>query len=371
MQKGQIFMNITTRGASLTSVHPTSLAGVGFGRIFSDRMFAMEYSPVLGWHDARIQPMQEISLHPACCVFHYGAEVFEGLKAYRRADGDIDLFRVIDNGKRLASSCERMNLPEIDPQDFVEAVKAFVRAQAGWVPDEAGTSLYLRPFVICTDTQLGVHGITNAAFYIIASPVGSYYPKGLAPVRIAIERDDVRAVRGGTGYAKCGGNYAAAARATVRAEKAGYDQVLWLDGVERRYIEEVGAMNVIFKIGGKIITPSLTGSILPGITRSTCITLLREMGYEVEERRLDVAELLEAAKSGMLEEAWGCGTAAVISPIGVLHFDGEDYAVHGGGIGPVSQTLYDTITGIQYGRIADTHGWVTKLEVARALPFGA
>ena len=234
MQKGQIFMNITTRGASLTSVHPTSLAGVGFGRIFSDRMFAMEYSPALGWHDARIQPMQEISLHPACCVFHYGAEVFEGLKAYRRADGDIDLFRVIDNGKRLASSCERMNLPEIDPQDFVEAVKAFVRAQAGWVPDEAGTSLYLRPFVICTDTQLGVHGITNAAFYIIASPVGSYYPKGLAPVRIAIEHDDVRAVRGGTGYAKCGGNYAAAARATVRAEKAGYDQVLWLDGVERR-----------------------------------------------------------------------------------------------------------------------------------------
>lgn len=371
MQKGQIFMNITTRGTSLTSVHPTSLAGVGFGRIFSDRMFAMEYSPALGWHDARIQPMQEISLHPACCVFHYGAEVFEGLKAYRRADGDIDLFRVIDNGKRLASSCERMNLPEIDPQDFVEAVKAFVRAQAGWVPDEAGTSLYLRPFVICTDTQLGVHGITNAAFYIIASPVGSYYPKGLAPVRIAIERDDVRAVRGGTGYAKCGGNYAAAARATVRAEKAGYDQVLWLDGVERCYIEEVGAMNVMFKIGGKIITPSLTGSILPGITRSTCITLLRETGYEVEERRLDVAELLEAAKSGMLEEAWGCGTAAVISPIGVLHFDGEDYAVHGGGIGPVSQTLYDTITGIQYGRIADTHGWVTKLEVARALPFGA
>ena len=341
MQKGQIFMNITTRGTSLTSVHPTSLAGVGFGRIFSDRMFAMEYSPALGWHDARIQPMQEISLHPACCVFHYGAEVFEGLKAYRRADGDIDLFRVIDNGKRLASSCERMNLPEIDPQDFVEAVKAFVRAQAGWVPDEAGTSLYLRPFVICTDTQLGVHGITNAAFYIIASPVGSYYPTGRAPERIAIERDDVRAVRGGTGYAKCGGNYAAAARATVRAEKAGYDQVLWLDGVERRYIEEVGAMNVMFKIGGKIITPSLTGSIL------------------------------EAAKSGMLEEAWGCGTAAVISPIGVLHFDGEDYAVHGGGIGPVSQTLYDTITGIQYGRIADTHGWVTKLEVARALPFGA
>ncbi len=364
-------MKIAARGASLTSVRPTSLAGVGFGRIFSDRMFAMEYSPCLGWHDARIQPLQEISLHPACCVFHYGAEVFEGLKAYRRADGDIGLFRVIDNGKRLASSCERMSLPVLDPQDFVEAVNSFVRAQADWVPDEPGTSLYLRPFVICTDTQLGVHGITNAAFYIIASPVGSYYPNGLAPVRIAIERDDVRAVRGGTGYAKCGGNYAAAARATVRAEKAGYDQVLWLDGVERRYIEEVGAMNVMFKIGGRIVTPGLTGSILPGITRSTCITLLREMGYEVEERQLDVAELIEAAESGALEEAWGCGTAAVISPIGVLRFGGEDHAVRGGGIGPVSQALYDAITGIQYGRIADTHGWVTRLAPAQAFPCGA
>ena len=181
----------------------------------------------------------------------------------------------------------------------------------------------------------------------------------------------MRAVRGGTGYAKCGGNYAAAARATVRAEKAGYDQVLWLDGVERRYIEEVGAMNVMFKIGDKIVTPGLTGSILPGITRSTCITLLREMGYEVEERQLDVAELIEAAESGALEEAWGCGTAAVISPIGVLRFGGEDHAVRGGGIGPVSQALYDAITGIQYGRIADTHGWATRLAPAQAFPCGA
>lgn len=362
MQKGQVFMNITARGASLTSVHPTTLNGVGFGRIFSDRMFAMEYSPALGWHDARIQPLQEISLHPACCVFHYGAEVFEGLKAYRRADGDVNLFRVIDNGRRLASSCERMNLPELDPQDFTEAVSAFVRAQESWVPDEAGTSLYLRPFVICTDTQLGVHGITNAAFYIIASPVGSYYPKGLAPVRIAIERDDVRAVRGGTGYAKCGGNYAAAARATVKAEKAGYDQVLWLDGVERRYIEEVGAMNVMFKIDGKIVTPSLTGSILPGITRSTCITLLREQGYEVQERRLDVAELLDAAKSGTLEEAWGCGTAAVISPIGELAWNDEKYVVNQNQIGELSQKLYDELTGIQWGTKPDPFGWICPID---------
>ncbi len=366
-------MNIRTIGTSLKTAPPTTLAGVGFGKIFADRMFAMDYTPADGWHNARIQPLQDISLHPACCVFHYGAEVFEGLKAYRRADGRIQLFRPIDNGRRLAASCERMDLPELDPQEFVEAIKAFVQEEADWVPGEPGTSLYLRPFVICTDTQLGVHGITNAAFYIIASPVGSYYPRGLAPVRIAIERDDVRAVRGGTGYAKCGGNYAAAARATVRAEKAGYDQVLWLDGVERRYIEEVGAMNVMFKIDGRIITPSLTGSILPGITRSTCIALLREMGFEVQERRLDVAELLEAAKTGALEEAWGCGTAAVISPIGTLHFDGTDYPVQGGGIGPVSQMLYDTITGIQYGRVADAHHWTTVVDLPqkRALPFGA
>lgn len=366
-------MNITTISSALQAVPPVTLAGVGFGKIFADRMFAMDYTPAEGWHDARIQPLQDISLHPACCVFHYGAEVFEGLKAYRRADREIQFFRPIDNGRRLASSCERMDLPEIAPAEFVEAIKALVREEANWVPSEPGTSLYLRPFVICTDTQLGVHGVSNAAFYIIASPVGSYYSKGLTPVRIAIERDDVRAVRGGTGYAKCGGNYAAAARATVRAEKAGYDQVLWLDGVERRFIEEVGAMNVMFKIDGKIITPSLTGSILPGITRSTCITLLHELGFEVQERRLDVSELLEAAKSGTLEEAWGCGTAAVISPIGMLHFDGADYPVRDGGIGPVSRALYDTITGIQYGRIADTHHWTTVVDLPQrhALPFGA
>ncbi len=354
-------MNITITSPDHPSAPPASLTGVGFGRVFADRMFSMDYTPADNWHNARIEPLHALTLHPACCVFHYGAEVFEGLKAYRRADGGVQLFRPIENGRRLFHSCERMDLPPLDPDAFVEAVTDFVREEVTWVPNEPGTSLYLRPFVICTDTQLGVHGITNAAFYIIASPVGSYYLRGLAPVRIAIERDDVRAVRGGTGYAKCGGNYAAAARATVRAEKAGYDQVLWLDGVERRYIEEVGAMNVMFKIAGKIVTPSLTGSILPGITRSTCITLLREMGFVVEERRLDVNELLEAARTGALEEAWGCGTAAVISPIGTLGFGGNDYTIQGGGIGPVAKTLYATITGIQYGRIPDRHGWIVPL----------
>ena len=354
-------MKIAARGASLTSVRPTSLAGVGFGRIFSDRMFAMEYSPCLGWHDARIQPLQEISLHPACCVFHYGAEVFEGLKAYRRADGDISLFRVIDNGKRLASSCERMSLPVLDPQDFVEAVNSFVRAQTDWVPGEPGTSLYLRPFVICTDTQLGVHGITNAAFYIIASPVGSYYPNGLAPVRIAIERDDVRAVRGGTGYAKCGGNYGASNRAGERAFANGYSQVLWLDGVEHKYVEEGGGMNVVFKINGRIITPMLTGSILPGVTRRSCLQLFEDWGMPVEERLISVDELFEAAANGTLEEAMCVGTAAVICPIGELTYEGKAYTINNFQTGPLAQKLYDTLTGIQWGTQPDPHGWTCKV----------
>ena len=356
-------MNITIKKADHFAAPPASLTNVGFGQVFADRMFAMDYTPADGWHDARIEPLHSLTLHPACCVFHYGAEVFEGLKAYRRSDGGIQLFRPHDNGQRLAASCERMGLPQLEPEVFVEAVRVLVSEAEAWVPHEPGTSLYLRPFVICTDTQLGVHGVHNAAFYIIASPVGTYYPRGLAPVRIAIEQDDVRAVRGGTGYAKCGGNYAAAARATVRAEQAGYDQVLWLDGVERRYIEEVGAMNVMFKIGDTVVTPSLTGSILPGITRSTCITLLREAGLRVEERRLGVSELLAAVRAGRLEEAWGCGTAAVISPIGTLAFDGVDYTVGNGGIGSLSQRLYDTITDIQYGRRADRHHWVLPVPV--------
>ena len=254
-----------------------------------------------------------------------------------------------------------MGLPQVDPEFLLEAIRTFVRTEESWVPAEPGTSLYLRPFMFCADVQLGVHGVRTAGLYLIASPVGSYYPKGLAPVRIMIEEEDVRAVRRGTGYAKCGGNYAASNRATVKAAQKGYDQVLWLDGVERKYIEEVGAMNVMFKLGGKIVTPSLTGSILPGVTRRTCIALLKQMGYEVQERRLSVEELFAAAKDGTLEEAWGCGTAAVISPIGCLSFGGEDYEIAGGGIGPVSRALYDTITGIQFGTLPDEHGWTCKV----------
>ena len=334
---------------------------LGFGKYFTDYMFVMDWSSDQGWHDARIEPFGNLSLHPAATVFHYGAEIFEGLKAYRRPDGEVQLFRPWENLKRLNNSAERLSLPQVDEAFTLEALKKFVALEKDWVPSQPGTSLYLRPFLFGNDETLGVHTIHHAKFLIIASPVGAYYAEGLNPVKIMIETRDVRAVRGGTGYAKCGGNYAASMRAGDLAAAEGYSQVLWLDGVERRYIEEVGAMNVMFLINGVVVTPQLTGSILPGITRKSCIELLREMGYTVEERLLSVEELAKAMKDGSLQEAWGCGTAAVISPIGELRMGQAHYQVADGGIGKLSQKLYDTLTAIQWGIAPDTHQWTCKV----------
>ena len=334
---------------------------LGFGKVFTDHMFIMDYSSDKGWHDARIVPFGRISLHPSSTVLHYGAEIFEGLKAYRRADGGVQLFRPMENIKRMNRSAERMSLPEMDEQDALEILTTFVKLEEKWVPKSFGTSLYLRPFMFGNDEVLGVHAVHNATFMLIASPSGSYYKEGINPVSIMIENEDVRTVRGGTGYAKCGGNYAASTRAGERAAKKGYSQVLWLDGVERKYIEEVGAMNVMFKIDGKIVTPMLTGSILPGITRMSCIEVLKSMHYEVEERLLSVDELVEAMESGKLEEAWGCGTAAVVSPIGKLAYDEKEYVIGGGKIGEVTQKLYDVLTGIQWGKEEDVFHWVYKI----------
>lgn len=334
---------------------------LGFGQIFSDHMFRMEYDPQEGWHNARIVPFENISLHPASTVLHYGAEIFEGLKAYRRADGKVQLFRPIENIRRLNNSAERLCLPQIPEDVALEILTEFVRVEQDWTPYKKGTSLYLRPFLFGDDKTLGVHTIKEAQFIIIASPVGSYYKEGINPVRIMIESEDVRAVRGGTGYAKCGGNYAASTRAGKKAEAEGYSQVLWLDGVERKYIEEVGAMNVMFKIGGKVVTPKLTGSILPGITRKSCIEVLKKEGYTVEERLLSVDELGAALADGTLEEAWGCGTAAVVSPIGELNYLGKKYIINDNRIGAVTQHLYDTLTGIQWGEIEDEFGWTYQI----------
>ena len=352
----EIKMNLTTAPKAKPDWN-----NLGFGKIFTDHMFIMDWDSENGWHDARIEPFGPLVLHPAATVFHYGAEIFEGLKAYRRPDGDVQLFRPWENIKRLNASAERLSLPQVDEAFTLEALKKFVALEKDWVPSLPGTSLYLRPFLFGNDETLGVHTIHNAKFLIIASPVGAYYAEGLNPVKIMIETEDVRAVRGGTGYTKCGGNYAASMRAGDRAAAEGYSQVLWLDGVERRYIEEVGAMNVMFLINGTVVTPALTGSILPGITRKSCIELLREMGYTVEERLLSVEELSQALKDGSLQEAWGCGTAAVISPIGELRMGQAHYQVADGGVGKLSQKLYDTLTSIQWGTAPDTHQWTCKV----------
>lgn len=353
-------MNITVTKAEVLKEKPDS-SSLGFGKIFTDHMFMMDWNDEKGWYNHRIVPFGNLSIHPASTVLHYGSEIFEGLKAYRRADGKVQLFRPIENIRRMNHSAERLCLPQIPEDEGMEILETFVSLEQAWTPSSEGTSLYLRPFMFGNDESLGVHAVHNATFVIIASPVGSYYKEGINPVKIMIEDEDVRAVRGGTGYAKCGGNYAASNRAGERAEKKGYSQVLWLDGVERKYIEEVGAMNVMFKIGDEIVTPMLSGSILPGITRMSCLEVLRKEGFKVSERLLSVDELGEALKNGELKEAWGCGTAAVVSPIGELCYKGVKYPVNNGEIGEVTQHLYDTLTGIQWGKIEDSFGWTKQI----------
>ena len=354
-------LNIRIEKTACPKAKPTDESALGFGKIFTDHMAIIDWNMEKGWYDARIVPFENFSMHPAATCLHYGSEIFEGLKAYRRADGGIQLFRPDCNARRMMESAERLCLPELPEEDFMQILKAFVEVEAEWTPHSPGTSLYLRPFMYGNDDTLGVHAVHNARFAIIASPVGSYYKEGINPVGIMIEDQDVRAVRGGTGYAKCGGNYAASNRAGERAAQKGYSQVLWLDGVHRKYIEEVGAMNVMFKINGEIVTPELSGSILPGVTRRSCIEVLKSKGYNVSERLLSIDELAEALENGTLEEAWGCGTAAVVSPIGKLAYKDKEYIVSGGKIGEVTQMLYDTLTGIQWSKIEDTFGWIVPV----------
>jgi len=332
-----------------------------FGKCFTDHMFLMNYETGKGWHDGRIVPYGPISLEPCAMVLHYAQEVFEGLKAYRTPSGRVQLFRPMENALRLKDSCERLCIPPIDPETVVEAIKQLVRLEADWVPGEPGTSLYIRPFIIATDPSLGVHASHTYLFAVICCPVGAYYAEGINPVKIYVEDEDVRAVRGGTGYTKCGGNYAASIRAGERAEEKGFAQVLWLDGVERKYIEEVGSMNVMFQVDGTVITPKLTGSVLPGITRRSCIELIRSWGVPVEERLITAKELFDAAAAGRLDEAWGTGTAAVVSPIGEMAWEGQHIAVNGGKIGALTQRLYDTLTGIQWGVLPDDRGWTVAV----------
>ncbi len=333
-----------------------------FGTIFTDHMFVMNYEEGKGWYDPRIVPYGPFSLDPSAMVFHYGQEMFEGLKAYKSDDGRILLFRPDKNIWRANKTNRRICIPEIPDEDFLQAIKAIVKMDEAWIPHKPGTSLYIRPFIIATDPFLGVRPSSTYIFCIILSPVGAYYPEGLNPVKIWIEDEYVRAVRGGIGEAKTGGNYVASLRSQVKAHDEGYSQVLWLDGVERRYIEEVGAMNIFFKINGTVITPMLNGSILPGVTRDSVIQLCKDWGVPVEERRISIDEIFEAHKNGTLEEVFGTGTAAVISPVGQLRWEDHIMKVQDGGIGPYSQKFYDTITGIQLGRIPDPHGWTVEVK---------
>ena len=336
-------------------------SNLGFGRYFTDHMFLADYTEGQGWHDARIVPYGPLELDPSCMVLHYGQEIFEGMKAYP-CDGKILLFRPEMNARRMNRSAERLCMAQIPEEDFIEAVSALVKVERDWIPTEEGTSLYIRPFMIATQPNLGVHASRTYKFIIILSPVGAYYPEGLNPVKIYVEDEYVRAVKGGTGFTKCGGNYAASIIAQTKAADKGYTQVLWLDGLERKYVEEVGTMNVMFKIDGEVVTPKLEGSVLPGVTRDSCIQLLEKMGIPVSERKVSIDELVEAHKAGKLEEAFGTGTAAVISPIGELYYEGEKMVIGGGEIGPVSQKLYDTLTGIQWGKLKDDMGWTREVK---------
>ncbi|WP_096550236.1 branched-chain amino acid aminotransferase [Ureibacillus thermosphaericus] len=334
---------------------------LGFGHYFTDHMFIMDYTEGKGWHDPRIVPYQKICLEPSSMVFHYGQTVFEGLKAYRTLDGEVQLFRPDANFRRLNHSNERLVIPPVDEDLALEALKKLVDIDRDWVPDAPGTSLYIRPFIIATEPFLGVHPAKNYLFMIILSPSGSYYKEGINPLKIMVEERYVRAVVGGTGEVKTGGNYASSLIGQINAEKEGYSQTLWLDGVEKRYIEEVGSMNIFFKIDGKVITPALTGSILPGITRDSMIKVLQSKNIPVEERRISIDEVVEAAHNGTLEEVFGTGTAAVISPVGELKYLDHRIIINDGKIGEVSQMLYDKLTGIQYGRIEDPFGWTVRV----------
>lgn len=355
-------MDIKIELAKTLKEKPADETKLGFGHIFTDHMFIMNYDTGEGWHDARIVPYQNLSLSPASMCLHYGQEIFEGLKAYRTAEGKIQLFRPDENFKRMNVSNERMVIPKINEKDALEALTKLLEIEKDWVPHTEGAALYIRPFIIAIDPYVGVRPADHYLFMIILSPSGAYYSTGLNPVKIYVETKYVRAVRGGTGFAKTAANYAISLAGQDEAHKQDYEQVLWLDGVERKYIEEVGSMNIFFFIDGEVITPELTGSVLPGITRKSAIEVCRSKGYKVTERRITIQEVADAYDAGKLDEVFGTGTAAVISPVGHLKWDDKIMEINDNKIGKVSQMLYDTMTGIQWGKIPDTFGWTYEIK---------
>jgi branched-chain amino acid aminotransferase len=341
---------------------PVDESKLGFGRYFSDHMFLMNYQTKKGWHSPRIEPRRPLELDPAALVLHYGQEVFEGLKAYRSQGGGIYLFRYRDNIRRFNRSCRRLVIPELDEEIFAQGLKKLVLLEKDWIPTSAGCSLYIRPNVIATDAVLGVRPSETYLFYIICGPVGPYYPEGFNPISIYVADKYVRAAPGGIGEAKTCGNYAASLLAQKEAKEQGFSQVLWLDAKERRYVEEVGTMNIFFRIGEEVITSPLTGTILPGVTRDSVITVLKSWGVKVAEQPLAIDEIIAAQKKGTLREVFGSGTAAVISPVGSIRYRGEDFRVGDGGTGELSRRLFDYLQDLQYGRQKDPFGWVERID---------
>ncbi len=340
---------------------PQDDMALGFGRVFADHMFLLDYRDG-AWHDPRIEPLHELSLSPAAMCLHYGQEIFEGMKAYRGADDGIYLFRPDQNIARMNRSAQRLMMPEIDPELHLAAIRQLVTLERDWIPKSEGCALYIRPTMIATDPFLGVRPSNSYLFYIIVGPVAAYYPEGFNPVSIYATQKYVRAVRGGVGDAKTGGNYAASLAAQVEAKQAGYSQVLWLDAVEQKYIEEVGTMNIMFKIAGEVITSPLTGSILPGVTRDSVLQLLRDWGHPVSERPLSIDEVFAAHREGTLEEVFGTGTAAIISPVKTIAYGEQKLQVGDGNTGPLAEKLYHALLSIQYGRGEDRHGWCVRID---------
>lgn len=348
-----------TRAARLKP-HPKD-SELGFGQVFTDHLFAMNYQEGKGWFDQRIEPYAPIPLDPAAAVLHYAQAIFDGLKAFRGKDGKVRLFRPQKHIARMNESAKRMCIPPLDPDLGLRALVTLVGIEKEWVPSTVGTSLYVRPTIIATEPFLGVRPSRSYLFYVILSPVGAYYPEGMKPVKILVTDTYVRAVKGGVGAAKTSGNYAASLLAAEEAKHAGFTQVLWLDGVERKYIDEVGTMNLFVKIGDEVITPPLEGTILPGVTRSSVLTLLRDWGVKVSERRVSIDEVMAAHTRGALQEVFGTGTAAVVSPVGELAYRGEKMVINRGEIGLLTQKLYDAIVGIQYAQAPDPHGWTVEV----------
>src|SRR6266481_1242679 len=334
---------------------------LGFGQIFTDHMFLADFQEEKGWYDPRVEPYGPLSLDPATAVLHYAQAIFDGLKAFRGVDGKIRLFRPRKHVERMNNSARRLCIPPIDPDLALQSLIRLVDVDRDWVPSTVGTSLYIRPTVIANEPFLGVRPAKSYIYFVILSPVGAYYPEGMAPVKILVVDQYVRAVEGGVGGAKTPANYAASLMASEVAKHGGFTQVLWLDGVHRKYLDEVGTMNIMVKIAGEVITPPLGGTILPGVTRDSVLTLLRDWGAKVSERQLSIDEVVAAHKAGTLDEVFGTGTAAVISPVGELCYKDHHMVIGGGKIGPTTQKLYDSIVGIQYGTAPDPHGWTGEV----------